>query len=164
MWRAGRLGAAPAGVPEPYALQIAGRPRDAARAWQALGCPYEAAIALADTDEPDDLLVALDQLTRLGAWPAVELVTQRLRGLGVRRLPGRPRRSTLDNPARLTDREIEILALLPVGLRNVDIAARLHISPKTVDHHVSAILGKLGVRSRREAAEWAQRRELPGTR
>ena len=90
LWRAGELAVAPAGVPEPYALQIAGRPGDAARAWEALGCPYEAAIALADTDEPDDLLAALDQLNRLGAWPAAELVSQRLRGLGVRRLPGRP--------------------------------------------------------------------------
>jgi DNA-binding NarL/FixJ family response regulator len=65
----------------------------------------------------------------------------------------------VDNVGGLTDREVEILNLLPDGLRNVDIAARLHISPKTVDHHVSAILAKLGVGSRREAAGWARRAE-----
>jgi len=70
--------------------------------------------------------------------------------------PRPPRRSTLDNPAGLTAREAEILALLPSGLRNVDIASRLHISPKTVDHHISSILAKLGVESRHQAAKWAE--------
>ena len=69
-------------------------------------------------------------------------------------MPRQPRRATRDNPGRLTDRELDVLLLLSEGLRNVDIAARLHISPKTVDHHVSAILAKLGVGSRQEAARW----------
>ena len=57
-------------------------------------------------------------------------------------------------------RELEVLALLGSGLRNADLAVRLHISEKTVDHHVSAILAKLGVRSRREAARVAAQRQL----
>jgi DNA-binding NarL/FixJ family response regulator len=109
------------------------------------------------------MMTSLEELTALGAWPAVERLSRRLREQGLRQLPRRPRRSTLDNPARLTPREVEVLMLLPAGLRNVDIAARLHISPKTVDHHISAILAKLGVGSRHEAAQWTNRGGLTGT-
>jgi len=63
----------------------------------------------------------------------------------------------LDNPAGLTAREIDVLRLLAAGLRNVDIAERMHISAKTVDHHVSAILTKLAVGSRHEAVLAAAR-------
>jgi DNA-binding CsgD family transcriptional regulator len=166
LWKVGELASPPAGAAEPFAAQIAGEPARAAALWSELGCPYEAAIALAETDEQASILQAAAELNRLGAWPAAEQANQRLRQLGVRSVPRRPRRTTLDHPARLTAREVEILALLPAGLRNVDIAARLHISPKTVDHHVSAILAKLGVATRREAAEWASRYaetgEVPG--
>jgi len=102
----------------------------------------------------------MEELQRLGARPAADAVARRLRELGVRRLPRRPRRATAANPAGLTARELEVLALLGSDLRNADIAARLHISEKTVDHHVSAILAKLGVRSRREAARVAAERRL----
>ena len=137
----------PAGAAAPYTL----RPAEAARAWAALGCPYEAAMSLAGSDEADDLVAARAELDRLGAWPAVEALTRTLRDRGIRKLPRRPRRTTLANPGRLTDREIEVLRLLADDLRNADVATRLHISAKTVDHHVSAILAKLGVASRRDA-------------
>ena len=81
-----------------------------------------------DAEEQEPLLGALEQLQRLGAWPAADLVTRRLRELGVRRLPRRPRRATAANPAGLTARELEVLDLIGADLRNVDIAARLHIS------------------------------------
>jgi DNA-binding CsgD family transcriptional regulator/tetratricopeptide (TPR) repeat protein len=160
LWRAGALDHPPAGAARPYALQIAGDWRAAAEAWRELGCPYEQALALADSDAERDLLAALEQLERLGARPAADAVAARLRELGVRRLPRRPRRATLANPAGLTARELEVLALLGADLRNADIAARLHVSEKTVDHHVSAILAKLGVRSRREAAQVAAARGI----
>lgn len=165
-WAAGELGywlwvggASTEPVPlmaPPYALQIRGNWKAAADMWKELGCPYEAAVALAEGDDPDQQLAALNELQRLGAWPAAELVTRRLREQGVRHLPLRPRRTTRGNPAQLTDRQIDVLKLVTEGLRNADIAAQLHISPKTVDHHVSAILAKLGVGSRQEAARWAR--------
>jgi DNA-binding NarL/FixJ family response regulator len=88
------------------------------------------------------------------------VVVRRLRELGVRRLPRRPRRATAANPAGLTARELEVLALLAGDLRNAEIAARLHIADKTVDHHVSAILAKLDVGSRRDAARVAAERAI----
>ena len=115
-------------------------PRDwkAAHAlWSELGYPYEAAIAA---------------LATLGAKPAIAEVTQRLRTLGATRIPRGPRPRTRRNPAGLTAREMDILSLVSKGLRNADIARQLFLSPKTVDHHVSAILAKLDVRSRSEAA------------
>jgi DNA-binding CsgD family transcriptional regulator len=127
------------------------RPAGGARAWTDLGCPYEAATSLTQSDATDDLVAARAEFDRLGAWPAVEALTRTLRDRGVRKLPRRPRRTTLANPGRLTDREIEVLRLLAEDLPNVDVAARLHISTNTVDHHVSAILAKLGVASLRDA-------------
>jgi DNA-binding CsgD family transcriptional regulator len=158
--RAGLDGEVPAVVAKPYALQAAGQWAQAAERWRATGCPYEAALALADADEEEPLRRALEELQRLGARPAADAVIRRLRELGVRPLPRRPRRATAANPAGLTARELEVLALLGADLRNADIAARLHIAEKTVDHHVSAVLGKLGVGSRREAARVAAERQL----
>jgi DNA-binding CsgD family transcriptional regulator len=156
LWVAG-AGAEPAGfAARPWALQICGDGKAAAELWRELGCPYEAAVALAEDDDPDNQLAALNELQGLGAWPAAELLARRLREHGLRRLPRRPRRTTRDNPAQLTDRQVDVLGLLAEGLRNTDIAAQLHISSKTVDHHVSAILAKLGVGSRQEAARWAR--------
>jgi DNA-binding CsgD family transcriptional regulator len=156
LWRVGALTTAPPGAARPFALQIEGEPRQAAEAWRSLGCPYEAAVALAETGEPADMLDAVAEFNALAARPAADRLSRRLRELGVRGIPRPARRSTLDNPGGLTAREAEILALLPSGLRNVDIAGRLHISPKTVDHHISSILAKLGVDSRHQAAKWAE--------
>ncbi len=146
-WAIGELGAfldaAPA--PEaaaPYRLE----PVAAARAWEELGCPYEAATALARDDRR--LREALGIFERLGARPAADRVARRMRDLGQRA----PRRTTLSHPYGLTAREADVLALLREGLRNAEIAERLHIAEKTAGHHVSAILAKLGVRTRQEAA------------
>jgi DNA-binding CsgD family transcriptional regulator len=145
-------------VAPPYALQAAGDWSGAAKAWQELGCPFERALALAEDDNPDQRVEALNELQRLEAWPAAALLAKQLRGTGVRGLPRRPRRATRGNPAQLTDRQLDVLNLIADGHRNADIAAALHISPKTVDHHVSAILAKLGVDSRQDAARWASER------
>ena len=68
-----------------------------------------------------------------------------------------PRARTRQNPAGLTGRELDVLALLSQGMRNAEIAERLVVSHKTVDHHVSAILRKLDVHTRGEAAAEAMR-------
>jgi DNA-binding NarL/FixJ family response regulator len=84
-------------------------------------------------------------------------VSRRLRELGARDLPRGPRAATRENPAGLTTREVDVLGLVAGGLSNAEVAARLFVSPKTVDHHVSAILRKLDVRTRAEASVEAVR-------
>jgi DNA-binding CsgD family transcriptional regulator/tetratricopeptide (TPR) repeat protein len=160
-WRAGIREESPPGAAEPYALQIAGEWARAAELWTEIGCPYEAALAFADGGEAA-LRRAHAELQRLGAVPASNIVAQRLRELGARGVPRGPRASTQNNPAKLTEREVEVLALVAEGLRNVEIAERLFLSGKTVEHHVSAILRKLGVRTRGQASAEAVRLGLAG--
>jgi DNA-binding CsgD family transcriptional regulator/tetratricopeptide (TPR) repeat protein len=156
-WRAGIEEAVPDRAAEPYAVQIAGDWARAAELWSDLGCPYEAALALADADEEEPLRRALDELQRLGARPAAAIVARRLRARGATGLPRGPRPATGRNPAGLTEREMEVLALVAQGFRNAEIAERLVLSVKTVDHHVSAILRKLGVGTRGQASAEAVR-------
>jgi DNA-binding NarL/FixJ family response regulator len=94
---------------------------------------------------------SLEIVERLGGGPLAAIVRQRLRDLGVRGIPRGPCTSTRENPAGLTTREVQVLMLLVKGHTNSEIALRLHVSAKTIEHHVSAILGKLEVESRTEA-------------
>jgi DNA-binding CsgD family transcriptional regulator len=160
--RAGLDGEIPAGAAEPYELQLAGEWARAAELWRALGCPYEAALALADADEEEPLRQALKELQRLEARPAAAFVARRLRERGARGLPRGPRPATRENPGSLTPRQQEVLGLVAEGLRNADIAQRLVLSERTVDHHVAAVLRKLGVRTRVEASAEAVRLGLAG--
>ncbi len=139
-------------LPEPFALELAGDHAGAALAWERLESPYDAALSLAGSDHEHDLRRSHESLLDLGARPAAAIVARRLRELGARGIPRGPRETTRAHPAGLTRREVEVLELVRDGLRNADIAERLVISEKTVDHHVSAILRKLGVRSRAAAA------------
>jgi len=146
-------------IGEPYRLQLLGLSNAAADAWHARGCPYEGARALAELGEERPLLRALGELERLGAGPATKAVRQRLRSLGAS-VPRGPRATTRANPAELTTRELEVLRLVSAGRRNAEIASELVVSRRTVDHHVSAILRKLGARNRGEAALMARERGL----
>jgi DNA-binding CsgD family transcriptional regulator len=142
------------GAIDPYAGQLSGDGAGAAaRMWSRLGCPYDAALALIESTDEDSLRQALAEFQRLGAAPAAAIAARRLRQHGARGVPRGPRRETRSNPAHLTAREAEVLALLEHGWTNAEIAARLYLSDRTVDHHVSSILRKLGVCSRREAAK-----------
>jgi len=126
-----------------------------------LGGPYEAALALADLGEEEAMRRSHEQLLELGAVAAAAVVAGRLREVGARGIARGPRTATRAHPFGLTRREGNVLELLAEGLTNAEIAARLVISEKTAGHHVSAILDKLGVRSRYDAARLAtQDREL----
>jgi DNA-binding CsgD family transcriptional regulator len=145
-------------APEPYALEIRGDHAAAAEAWHELGCPFEEAVALTWTGEPESMTRALEVFAGLGAAPAVRNLRTLLRQRGIH-VPAQrgPRPTTAAHPAGLTAREAEVLGVLREGLTNAEIAQRLFLSQRTVDHHVSSILAKLGVSSRTEAAELAAR-------
>ncbi|WP_037943941.1 helix-turn-helix transcriptional regulator, partial [Streptomyces sp. NRRL WC-3774] len=136
----------------PYALQARGQWRRAAELWRAAGCPYEHAVALAESPDPADKLEALAVLDTLGAEPAARILRAELRRLGVRHIPRGPLAATRDNPAGLTDRQLQVIRLLAEGLTNAEIAARLVVSVRTIDNHVRAVLDKLDAPGRRQAA------------
>jgi DNA-binding NarL/FixJ family response regulator len=141
----------------PYGLELAGEFEAAAAAWTARGQPYESALALADAGTEAALRRSHELLTELGGRAAAAVVARRLRVLGARDIPRGPRSTTRGNPAALTGRELEILQSLGKGARNAEIADRLFLSERTVENHVSAILRKLGARSRGEAVADAVR-------
>jgi DNA-binding NarL/FixJ family response regulator len=126
--------------------------------WGDLGCTYEQASILAHYGGEAEKRQALKIFDELGAAVYSQVLRKRMRAEGVRRIPRGSRPSTRNNSLGLTKREAEILALLSDGLRNSAIASRLFLSTKTVDHHVSAILTKLGVPSRAEAVAMARRK------
>ena len=155
LWRAGEPVVVPERVGRPYRLLIEGDWRAAAADWAGRGCQYARAEALSCGDEPA-VAEALRIVDRLGAAGTARRLRAGLRDRGAR-VPRGPRRSTAADPTGLTARQREVLTLLAEGLSNAAIATRLTLSAKTVDHHVSAVLAKLGVASRGQAAAAARR-------
>ena len=148
--RAGLDGAGPfSGCPEPWAAGLRGDWQAAAAGWEAAGDPYEQALELVGSGEREPSLEGLRVLDGLGAAGAAAPVRRRLRAAG-ERVPRGPRSATRANPAGLTARQVAVLELVREGLTNAEIAARLVVSVRTVDHHVAAVLAKLGVASRRD--------------
>jgi DNA-binding CsgD family transcriptional regulator/tetratricopeptide (TPR) repeat protein len=145
---------------EPYATELSGDADKSARLWDALDCPYDAALALLGSTDEAALREVIERLDRLGAVAVARIARQRMRELGFRSVPAGARASTRAHPAGLTPREREVLELICAGQTNDEISGQLFISVKTVDHHVSAVLGKLGVESRKVAAREAVRRGL----
>ena len=157
-WLAGGEPDVPDIAAAPYRLLIAGDWREAARRWDELGCGYVRALALAQAGEGDPAVTeALGLLDALGARPTAARVRRELRRRGHRRVSRGPNRSSAQNPARLTNRQLDVLALLVDGMTDAEIAERLSLSVKTVGHHVSAVLAKLGVASRHDAGTAAAR-------
>jgi DNA-binding CsgD family transcriptional regulator/tetratricopeptide (TPR) repeat protein len=144
------------GVADPYRRLLDGQFAAAADEFLRLSTPYEAALAMADSGDADLARRALDVLDRLGAAAVAAKVRHDLRSSGSLRVPAPRRVTTLANPAGLTTRQVEVLRLVGAGLTNAEIAGRLYLSAKTVDHHVSAVLAKLQVSNRREAARCAR--------
>jgi len=147
---------------EPYRLQVTGDWAAAARLWTSLGCPYEAALVLHDTAQETALRQALQIFTDLGAASAAQITRQKMRRLGIRSIPVGPRSATRAHPLGLTRREREVLELICAGHTNAEIAAKLFLAAKTVNHHVSAVLAKLGAPTRGAAASHAARLGLVG--
>jgi ATP/maltotriose-dependent transcriptional regulator MalT len=134
----------------PLKLEFAGDWKAASLAWEKIGCPYEQALALMDgTEESQNEGMRI--LNNLKATGTINHYRRKLNLKSPKPATKGPRESTLNNPGQLTDRQIDILKLLHVGLQNKEIAEKLFISPKTVDHHISAILTKLEVSSRTKA-------------
>ncbi len=153
--RSGEPVADEAGLPEPYRLELAGDWAAAAAAWDQLEHPYEAALAWLSSSDETGLREALQVLDDLGAKTAAAAVRRRMKDVGIRAIPRGPRAATRDAPAGLTPREQEVLALLSQGLPDKEISRRLFISERTVHHHVSSVLSKIGVSSRTAAARHA---------
>ncbi|HET9419481.1 MAG TPA: helix-turn-helix transcriptional regulator, partial [Nocardioides sp.] len=147
--RLGLLDAPPEQVAEPYRLAFAGRHEEAAAWWRQAGEPFAEAMALADSPLKGLRVRGVSLLDGLGATGTADRLRVLLRNDGVDEVPVRPRASTRANPGGLTNRQLDVAKLMARGFTNAEIAARLYISPKTADHHVSAVLTKLGAASRR---------------
>jgi DNA-binding CsgD family transcriptional regulator len=143
----------------PYGAMARRDWRVAADGFGEVGWAYDRALMLSLLDDDEALVEALGIARRLGASPLTRRVTERLRELGLR-VPHGPRKATLENPAGLTARQIEVLALVVEGLTNAEIAERLIVSRRTAEHHVAAVLTKLSARTRREAARRASELRL----
>jgi DNA-binding CsgD family transcriptional regulator/tetratricopeptide (TPR) repeat protein len=139
----------------PYVLELTGDTVGAAAAWTELGCQYESAITLCTGGPDENHRRALAIFQAFDARPAAAIAARLLREGGARGVPRGPRPSTKQNAGGLTTREVEVLGMLCEEMSNREIAGRLHLSEKTVDHHVAAILAKLGVSNRRQAARAA---------
>ncbi|MGE0601486.1 MAG: AAA family ATPase [Dehalococcoidia bacterium] len=137
-------------IAEPYRLELEGRAGEAAAWWRRAGAPFDEAMALLWSDDEDDQVAAIATFDSMGATATADRARQELRRRGVLSLPPRPRAATRSNPAGLTNRQLEVARLIAQGLTNAEMAQRLYISEKTADHHVSAVLGKLGLASRRD--------------
>ena len=133
--------------------------KKAAKFWQRCGCVYNEAMTLfAGTNE--EKRAALRMMQTLQAEAVVKKMKYQMRSSGIKKIPRGLRKSTLSNSALLTGRELDVLQLLKEGFQNKEVAGKLYISAKTVDHHISSILFKLDVNSRLKAVNEAFRQQI----
>jgi DNA-binding CsgD family transcriptional regulator/tetratricopeptide (TPR) repeat protein len=147
------------GTPEPFAQMAAGDWLGAATTWQRLGCPWWQGVCLAHVESVDAAREGIELLAAHGAVETRTAVLRDRRRSG-QAVPRGPRQQTRANPGGLTTRELEVLELVADGLTNAQLADRLFLSEKTVDHHVSSVLRKLGEPNRAAAAAAARHRGL----
>ncbi|HXV35161.1 MAG TPA: LuxR C-terminal-related transcriptional regulator, partial [Gaiellaceae bacterium] len=141
-------------APAPHAAMLRGDWAAAAEAFGEVGWAYDRALVLSLLDGEEALAEALAIARGLGAEPLARRVAGRMRDLGLR-VPQGPREATRANPAGLTARQLEVLELLAEGSTNAEIAERLVVSQRTAEHHVAAVLRKLGAATRRDAVRRA---------
>ncbi len=147
--RLGLLTDVPVGVAEPFRLSLGGQHEEAASWWHQAGEPFAEAMCLVDSGDDAVRARGVESLDKIGATATADRVRVELRQAGVTVVPPRPRESTRANPGGLTNRQLDVAKLVARGFTNAEIASRLFISPKTADHHVSAVLAKLGMTNRR---------------
>ena len=143
-------------LPVPFALMLQNRWLDAAERWRKIGCPLWVAHCLSrdpDLDSAREALVIVEQLGAVTVREAL-LAARFAAGLPV---PRGPRPSSRSHPGSLTNRELEVLRLVAGGLSNGDVAGQLFLSEKTVEHHMSSVLRKLGQPTRARAVAAAVR-------
>lgn len=156
LWKARKYNIALVDFYEPYKLLNSGKIERAADFWAKALCPYQRAVFLFEGNE-ENKKTALSIFQQLGANAISEKIKMEMRAIGIKKIPRGLRESTKNNPAQLTNRELDVLQLLQKGNQNKEIAGLLFISPKTTDHHISSILFKLDVNSRAKAVTEAVR-------
>jgi len=153
LWKLDELSEVPDGIAEPYRLVMEGEPAEAAVIWHEKGIPYDRGLALMHGDERGQL-EALEVFETLGATAVASKHRESLRDQGVS-VPRGKGQDTRHHAAGLTARQAEVLQLLDEGITDTEIANRLFVSPRTIHHHVSAILAKLDASTRKEAVAQA---------
>jgi DNA-binding CsgD family transcriptional regulator len=160
-WLAPQSDGGPQRIAPPHAAELAGRWREAAALWATLDSPFDQGLALARSGEQDLLTEAVAVFEGIGAHAAAARARAQLRAHGWP-APRAQRATTRTHPDGLTRREAEVLDLVRSGMSDAGIAERLVISRRTAEHHVAAILAKLGARSRRELADMGGRTTTNG--
>jgi DNA-binding CsgD family transcriptional regulator len=157
----GEIDQIPTGAAEPYRLAGAGEWEETAAFWEKRGIPYDRAVALS-LGSTEAKVEALSIFDALGATALGSRLRTELTAAGVTGVPRGPTRATRENPFGLTPRQMDVLRHMADDMTNAEIADRLFLSSRTVDHHVSAILGKLGAGTRSEAVTAAREADLLG--
>ena len=134
-------------VPEPHRSELLGDPGRAAELWAERNAPYNQAFALAFSGEAGSQKKAAQIFRSLGAHAHADAAL---------RNSGHATADVKNGPEGLSRRQMDVLRCLAEGKTNAQVGEALFISPKTVDHHVSAILGKLGASNRGEAVAVAR--------
>lgn len=142
-------------LPEPFILELNGDYLDAAQKWEALGLPFETAFNLMRARQQDSFQKAIGLLEAMKAQPALKKLHTMADQAGVKLESASqkrgPYKAARSHPLGLTAKEQSVLKLICEGLANKDIADKLSRSQRTIEHHVSSVLGKLSAPNRMAA-------------